>query len=206
MKFSEKWLREWVNPSITTEQLSEQLSMAGLEVDGIDAVAGEFSGVVVGEVVECAQHPDADKLRVTKVNVGETELLDIVCGAPNCRQGLKVMVAKVGAVLPGDFKIKKAKLRGQPSHGMLCSFSELGISDDHAGIVELPADAQVGVDIRDYLQLDDVAIEVDLTPNRADCLGLKGLAREVGVLNSLEVNEVKVAPAPVTISDTRSSV
>ena len=206
MKFSEKWLREWVNPSITTEQLSEQLSMAGLEVDGIDAVAGEFSGVVVGEVVECAQHPDADKLRVTKVNVGETELLDIVCGAPNCRQGLKVMVAKVGAVLPGDFKIKKAKLRGQPSHGMLCSFSELGISDDHAGIVELPADAQVGVDIRDYLQLDDVAIEVDLTPNRADCLGLKGLAREVGVLNSLEVNEFKIAPAPVTISDTRSIV
>uniref|UniRef100_UPI0030F3D128 phenylalanine--tRNA ligase subunit beta n=1 Tax=Paraglaciecola sp. TaxID=1920173 RepID=UPI0030F3D128 len=201
-----KWLREWVSPSITTEQLSEQLSMAGLEVDGIEAVAGEFSGVVVGEVIECAQHPDADKLRVTKVNVGEAELLDIVCGAPNCRQGLKVMVAKVGAVLPGDFKIKKAKLRGQPSNGMLCSFSELGISDDHDGIVELPTDAPIGADIRDYLQLDDVTIEVDLTPNRADCLGLKGLAREVGVLNSIEVNELPVNPAEVSINDTRAIV
>ena len=123
MKFSEKWLREWVNPSISTDELSEQLSMAGLEVDGVEAVAGEFSGVVVGEVVECGQHPDADKLQVTKINVGDDELLDIVCGAPNCRQGLKVAVAKVGAVLPGNFKIKKAKLRGQPSFGMLCSFS-----------------------------------------------------------------------------------
>jgi phenylalanyl-tRNA synthetase beta chain len=136
MKFSEKWLREWVNPSVSTDALSEQLSMAGLEVDSIEAVAGKFSGVVVGEVVECGQHPDADKLQVTKVNVGNDELLDIVCGAPNCRQGIKVAVAKVGAVLPGNFKIKKAKLRGQPSFGMLCSFSELGISDDHDGILE----------------------------------------------------------------------
>ena len=203
MKFSEKWLREWVSPNITTAQLSEQLSMAGLEVDGVEAVAGQFSGVVVGEVVACAQHPDADKLRVTKVNVGESELLDIVCGAPNCRQGLKVMVAKVGAVLPGDFKIKKAKLRGQASNGMLCSFSELGISSEQEGIVELPADAVIGANIRDYLQLDDVTIEVDLTPNRADCLGLKGLAREVGVLNSLAVNEFVVNPAAVTIKETR---
>jgi phenylalanyl-tRNA synthetase beta chain len=206
MKFSEKWLREWVSPNITTEQLSEQLSMAGLEVDGVEAVAGKFSGVVVGEVVECAQHPDADKLRVTKVNVGEAELLDIVCGAPNCRQGLKVMVAKVGAVLPGDFKIKKAKLRGQPSNGMLCSFSELGISDDHDGIVELPADAPIGIDIRDYLQLDDVTIEVDLTPNRADCLGIKGLAREVGVLNSIAVIDAPVSPVEVSIGDSRAIV
>ena len=204
MKFSEKWLREWVNPSISSEQLSEQLSMAGLEVDGMDAVAGDFSGIVVGEVVECGQHPDADKLRVTKINVGEDELLDIVCGAPNCRQGLKVAVAKIGAVLPGDFKIKKAKLRGQPSHGMLCSFSELGISDDHSGIIELPLDAPVGVDIRSYLQLDDLAIEVDLTPNRADCLGIKGLAREVGVLNGLEVCTPVVEPALVSIDDTRA--
>ena len=203
MKFSEKWLREWVNPSISTEQLSEQLSMAGLEVDGVEPVAGEFSGVVVGEVVECGQHPDADKLRVTKVNVGEAELLDIVCGAPNCRLGLKVAVAKVGAVLPGDFKIKKAKLRGQPSHGMLCSFSELGVSDDHSGIIELPLDAPVGQDIREYLQLDDNTIEVDLTPNRADCLGIKGLAREVGVLNSAAVTEPKVASISPTISDSR---
>jgi phenylalanyl-tRNA synthetase beta chain len=204
MKFSEKWLREWVNPSVTTDALSDQLSMAGLEVDSVEAVAGEFSGVVVGEVVESGQHPDADKLQITKINVGDGELLDIVCGAPNCRQGIKVAVAKVGAVLPGNFKIKKAKLRGQPSFGMLCSFSELGISDDHDGILELPLDAPVGEDIRDYLQLDDVTIEVDLTPNRADCLGIKGLAREVGVLNKTSVNEPQVPIVVASITDSRN--
>lgn len=204
MKFSENWLREWVNPGISTAQLAEQLSMAGLEVDAVEAVAGEFSGVVIGEVVECAQHPDADKLQITKVNVGEAELLDIVCGAPNCRQGLKVAVAKVGAVLPGDFKIKKAKLRGQPSLGMLCSYSELGISDDHSGIVELPQDAPIGQDIRNYLNLDDVSIEVDLTPNRADCLGIRGLAREVAVLNQLDVCNPDIASVEPSIKDVRN--
>jgi phenylalanyl-tRNA synthetase beta chain len=204
MKFSEKWLREWVNPPVSTDELSDQLSMAGLEVDSIEAVAGEFSGVVVGEIVECGQHPDADKLQVTKINVGDDELLDIVCGAPNCRQGIKVAVAKVGAVLPGNFKIKKAKLRGQPSFGMLCSFSELGISDDHDGILELPEDAPIGQDVRTYLQLDDVTIEVDLTPNRADCLGIKGLAREVGVLNQSSVIELQVPVVPASISDSRN--
>lgn len=204
MKFSEKWLREWVNPAISTEALSEQLSMAGLEVDGVEPVAGIFSGVVVGEVVECGQHPNADKLQVTKINVGEDELLDIVCGAPNCRKGIKVAVAKVGAVLPGNFKIKKAKLRGEPSFGMLCSFSELGISDDHDGIMELPADAPIGQDIRDYLVLDDVTIEVDLTPNRADCLGIRGIAREVGVLNQEEVCKPEIEAVEPSISDTRN--
>lgn len=201
MKFSEKWLREWVNPSLSAHELSEQLSMAGLEVDGVEPVAGDFKGVLVGEVVECGQHPNADKLRVTKINVGGDELLDIVCGAPNCRQGIKVAVAVVGAVLPGDFKIKKAKLRGEPSFGMLCSFSELGISDDHDGIIELPADAPIGADIRDYLGLDDNAIEVDLTPNRADCLGIRGIAREVGVLNNLDVCEPEVVAVDATIED-----
>jgi len=204
MKFSEKWLREWVNPSVSTDKLSEQLSMAGLEVDGVEPVAAEFSGVVVGEVVECGQHPDADKLQITKINVGDDELLDIVCGAPNCRQGIKVAVAKVGAVLPGNFKIKKAKLRGQPSFGMLCSFSELGITDDHDGILELPLDAPIGEDIREYLQLDDVTIEVDLTPNRADCLGIKGLAREVGVLNKTSVIEPPVPAVTPSITDSRN--
>ncbi|GAC14166.1 phenylalanine--tRNA ligase subunit beta [Aliiglaciecola lipolytica] len=203
MKFSEKWLREWVNPDISTQQLSEQLSMAGLEVDGLDPVAGEFSGVVVGEVVECGQHPNADKLRVTKINIGQDELIDIVCGAPNCRKGIKVAVATVGAVLPGDFKIKKAKLRGEPSFGMLCSFSELGISEDHDGIIELPLDAPVGVDIREYLTLDDVSIEVDLTPNRADCLGIRGLAREVGVLNQVEVTAPQIESVNTEIEDIR---
>lgn len=187
MKFSKSWLDEWLQVKIGAEQLAEQITMAGLEVDSVEPVAGVFNNVVVGEVVECTQHPDADKLRVTKVNVGESELLDIVCGAPNCRQGLKVAVAKIGAVLPGDFEIKKAKLRGQPSHGMLCSYSELGIPVEANGIIELPLDAPVGCDLRDYLQLDDVAIEVDLTPNRADCLSIAGLAREVGVLNRCDV-------------------
>ncbi len=161
MKFSENWVREWVNPSISTEQLCDQITMLGLEVDGVEK--GDFTGVVVGEVVECAQHPDADKLRVTKVNVGGDRLLDIVCGAPNCRQGLKVACATEGAVLPGDFKIKKTKLRGQPSEGMLCSFSELGIDVDADGIIELPLDAPVGTNLREYLDLDDKAIEISLT-------------------------------------------
>lgn len=204
MKFSEKWLREWVNPAISTEALSEQLSMAGLEVDSVEPVAGSFSGVVVGEVVECGQHPNADKLQVTKINVGEDELLDIICGAPNCKNGIKVAVAKVGAVLPGNFKIKKAKLRGEPSFGMLCSFSELGISDDHDGIMELPLDAPIGQDIRDYLALDDVTIEVDLTPNRADCLGIRGIAREVGVLNQEEVCKPDIEAVEPQISDLRN--
>ncbi|QBF84485.1 phenylalanine--tRNA ligase subunit beta [Shewanella maritima] len=189
MKFSESWLREWVNPQVSRDELSHQITMAGLEVDGVDGVAAEFSGVVVGEVVECGQHPDADKLRVTKINVGEDELIDIVCGAPNCRQGLKVAVAMVGAVLPGDFKIKKAKLRGQPSFGMLCSYGELGIDIESDGIIELPLDAPIGTDVREYLDLNDAIIDVDLTANRADCLGMVGLAREVGVLNRAEVTE-----------------
>ncbi|ABE54887.1 phenylalanyl-tRNA synthetase beta subunit [Shewanella denitrificans OS217] len=187
MKFSESWLREWVNPAISRDELSHQITMAGLEVDGVDPVAAAFSGVIIGEVVECGQHPDADKLQVTKINVGSDELIDIVCGAPNCRLGLKVAVAMVGAVLPGDFKIKKAKLRGQPSMGMLCSFTELGIDIESDGIIELPQDAPLGVSVREFLDLDDAIIDVDLTANRADCLGMVGLAREVGVLNRQSV-------------------
>jgi phenylalanyl-tRNA synthetase beta chain len=201
MKFSELWLREWVTPAIDSDQLCQQLNMAGLEVDGVEPVAAQFSNVVVGEVVECGQHPDADKLQVTKVNVGNDELVDIVCGAKNCRLGLKVAVAKVGAVLPGDFKIKKAKLRGEPSNGMLCSESELGLADEAAGIMELPLDAQVGQCFREYLKLDDVTIDIDLTANRGDCLGMLGIAREVGVLNRLAVTAPPFITNPVTIDD-----
>ncbi|WP_318482753.1 phenylalanine--tRNA ligase subunit beta [Photobacterium leiognathi] len=202
MKFSESWLREWVNPAVKSEELAHQITMAGLEVDGVEAVAGEFTGVKVGQVVECAQHPDADKLRVTKVDVGAEELLDIVCGASNCRQGIKVAVATVGAVLPGDFKIKKAKLRGQPSHGMLCSFTELGIDVESDGIMELAEDAVLGTDFREFLGLDDVTIDVDLTANRADCLSIAGLAREVGVLNRAEVTEPQFEIVAPTAADT----
>ena len=193
MKFSELWLREWVNPALNSEELSGQITMAGLEVDDVTAVAGAFHGVVVGEVVECGQHPNADKLRVTKVNVGGSRLLDIVCGAPNCRQGLKVAVATVGAVLPGDFKIKAAKLRGEPSEGMLCSYSELGINVESDGIMELPADAVPGTDFRQFLKLDDNTIEISVTPNRADCLSIMGVARDVAVLNGLPLTEPEVA-------------
>ena len=202
MKFSELWLREWVNPAISSNELADQITMAGLEVDGVEPVAGAFHGVVVGHVVECGQHPNADKLRVTKVNVGGDRLLDIVCGAPNCRQGLKVAVATVGAVLPGDFKIKAAKLRGEPSEGMLCSFSELGISDDHNGIIELPEDAPIGTDIREFLKLDDNTIEISVTPNRADCLSLMGVARDVAVNNQMVLTAPAIAPVAATIADT----
>ncbi len=185
MKFSEQWLREWVDPDISTERLCEQLTMAGLEVDAAEPVAPGFSGVVVAEIVSVEPHPDADKLQVCRVNAGQDELLQIVCGASNARAGIKIPAALVGAILPGDFKIKKAKLRGVASFGMLCSAKELGLAEEAAGLFELPSDAQPGSDLRDYLQLDDVTIELGLTPNRGDCLCLEGVAREVGVLNRL---------------------
>ena len=206
MKFSESWLREWVNPAISSDDLAHQITMAGLEVDAVEPVAGEFTGVLIGEVVECGPHPDADKLQVTKINLGpdfnDGELVDIVCGAKNCRLGLKVAVATVGAVLPGNFKIKKAKLRGVPSHGMLCSESEIGLAESADGIMELASDAPLGLCVREYLDLNDVTIDVDLTANRGDCLGLKGLAREVGVLNSLNVTEPTITAVTPTIDDT----
>lgn len=204
MKFSESWLREWVKPAINSEELAHQITMAGLEVDEVAPVAGVFTGVKVGKVVECGQHPDADKLRVTKIDIGEEELLDIVCGASNCRLGLTVAVATVGAVLPGDFKIKKAKLRGVPSHGMLCSFSELGIDVESDGILELPEGSTLGMDVRELLELNDVAIDVDLTANRADCFSIRGLAREVGVLNRADVVEPTIEAVATSIEDTVS--
>lgn len=194
MKFSEQWLKEWVDHSGSTSELMEQLTMLGLEVDGVEPAAGEFSGVVVAEIMACEQHPNADKLKVCQVNAGG-ETLQIVCGAPNARVGLKTALSTIGAVLPGDFKIKKSKLRGVESHGMLCSEVELGVSQESDGIIELPADAPVGVGLRDYLQLSDQIIDVDLTPNRADCFCLRGVAREVATLNRLAVNE----PAQNTI-------
>jgi phenylalanyl-tRNA synthetase beta chain len=201
MKFSEQWLREWVDPPVTTEQLAEQLTMAGLEVDSLAPVAGEFSGVVVGEVLEVKPHPDAAKLRVCRVNVAEGEPLQIVCGAPNVYAGMRAPTALVGAVLPGGFKIKRAKLRGVESLGMLCSARELELSEAAEGLMELPPDAPVGKDIRDYLALDDVVVDVDLTPNRGDCLGVAGIAREVGVLNRLPVTGPDIQPVTASIAD-----
>jgi len=202
MKFSEQWLREWVNPAVNTAQLAHQLTMAGLEVDAIEPVAAEFSMVVIGEVLTVEPHPDADKLRVCTVNVNEAEPLSIVCGAANVRAGLKIPAALVGAKLPGDLKIKQSKLRGVPSHGMLCSAKELGLAEQAEGLMELPADAPVGQDIREYLNLNDVTIELGLTPNRGDCLGMAGIAREVGVLNQTTVTPVAIAAVKAEINDT----
>ena len=201
MRFSERWLREWVNPPLSTAQLAHEVTMAGLEVDAIEPVAGEFSGVVVGEVLAVAPHPDADKLRVCQVNVGESEPLTIVCGAANVAAGMRVPTARIGAVLPGNFKIKKSKLRGQESFGMLCSAKELGLAEQAEGLMPLPSDAPVGQDVREYLQLDDQAIELGLTPNRGDCLSVAGVAREVAALSRLSVSPAPVVPVPAQIED-----
>jgi phenylalanyl-tRNA synthetase beta chain len=208
MKFSESWLREWVSPSLTTEELEAQVTMAGLEVDAVDAVASDFTGIVVGEVVSREQHPDADKLSLCQVSDG-TETFQVVCGAANVRVGLKVPFAKIGAVLASEdgkgFKIKKAKLRGVESFGMLCAESEMGMAESSEGLMELASDAPLGQDIREYLNLDDSIIEVDLTPNRADCLSVKGLAREVGTLNKIDVTEPSISPVAASI-DTKVAV
>ncbi|GAB3098922.1 phenylalanine--tRNA ligase subunit beta [Aestuariicella hydrocarbonica] len=206
MKLSENWLREWVNPNLTTADLVEQITMAGLEVDAVEAVAGEFTGVVVGEILEAEQHPDADKLRVCKVAGNGDEICQVVCGAPNARPGIKIPFAVVGAALPpGEdgkpFKIKKAKLRGVESFGMLCAQTELQLGEDSAGIWELAEDAPVGADLREYLNLNDQCIEVDLTPNRSDCLSVKGIARDVAVLNRLDLREPKITPVAPVIED-----
>ncbi|MBT7369442.1 MAG: phenylalanine--tRNA ligase subunit beta, partial [Gammaproteobacteria bacterium] len=199
MKFSEAWLREFVNPDLSTQELVDQLTMAGLEVDGFEPVAAEFTDIIVGEILDVKPHPDADKLVICTVNSGIEEL-QVVCGAPNARAGIKVPFAQVGAVLP-ELKIKKAKLRGVESNGMLCSEREIGISDHHEGLMELPLDAPVGEDIRDYLELNDVTIDLDLTPNRSDCLSMIGLGRETGLINSLDVHSYSVPEIPSLIDD-----
>ena len=199
MIFSEQWIREWVNPALSTDALVEQLTMAGLEVDAVNDVASEFSGVIIAEVLKVIPHPDADKLRVCEVSDG-TSVLQVVCGAPNVREGLKVPYAQVGANLTGadgkSFKIRQAKLRGIESNGMLCSAEELGLAESADGLLELAADAPVSTDIREYLKLNDKSIELDLTPNRGDCLGIIGVAREIAALNALQSNEPEVLAVP----------
>jgi phenylalanyl-tRNA synthetase beta chain len=201
MKISESWLREWVNPSISTDELVAQLTMAGLEIDAVESLAGDFSGVIVGEIIACEQHPDADKLRVTQVAGLPDGPTQVVCGAANARVGIKIPFATIGAELPNDFHIKKAKLRGVESFGMLCGQTELQAGDDDSGLWELAADAPVGKNIREYLNLDDKLLEVDLTPNRSDCLSVKGVAREVGVLNRIAVKSPDIQAVPSTIAD-----
>ena len=165
MRFSVNWLKKWVDTNLPVDELTSKLTASGLEVDIAEPVAAPFLNVVVAEIVSCDEHPDADKLRVCKISFGsaEAETVQVVCGAPNARPGIKIPLAKVGAVLGDDFKIKKAKLRGVDSFGMACSARELGLSEDHDGLMELPADAPLGEDLRTYLELDDHSIVVELT-------------------------------------------
>jgi len=201
MKFSEQWLREWVNPPVSTEELVEQLTMAGLEVDSVEPAAAGLESLLVGEVLSIEKHPDADRLKVCQVSVGQELPLQIVCGAPNVIAGGKYPLAPVGAMLPGNVKIKKSKLRGVESYGMLCSANELGLSEDHEGLMTLPSDAVTGQHLQELLGLDDTIIEIDLTPNRGDCLGIEGIAREVGTLLRCPVSSVEIKPAAATIAD-----
>lgn len=205
MKFSEQWLRTWVNPNISTQEMCDQLTMAGLEVGAVAPAAGRFTDVVVARVESLEKHPDADKLNVCQVSDG-SKTVQIVCGAANVRQGMFIPLAKVGAVLPGatadeSWKIKPAKLRGVESFGMLCSEKELGLADSADGLMELPDDAPLGQSLMEYLQLDDMIIELDLTPNRGDCLSIAGVARELGALNGCEVIEHLWEPYKQTIKD-----
>ena len=203
MKLSEQWLREWVNPNLNVEQLAEQLTLAGLEVAAVHPVAGSFNKVVVGEVISAAPHPDASRLQVCEVNVGTVKPLTIVCGAKNCRAGLRVAVAQVGAQLPHDNVIKEAKLRGVVSQGMLCSSSELELAEasQDTGILELPVDAPLGKEIREYLQLNDHCLDIHLTPNRGDCLSVKGLARDIAAITQQTMTEPTLTKQSVVIDD-----
>ncbi len=194
MKISLQWLREWVDVSWTPAELGARLTMAGFELESLSAAAPPFTGVVVGEIIEAVRHPQADKLQICKVSIGSGEPLQIVCGAPNARAGLKSALARVGATLPGGLAIKAAKLRGSESFGMLCSAKELGLSEASDGILELPADLVPGTDLRDALGLDDALLEVAVTPNRGDAMSVLGIAREVSALVGAPLRGPALAP------------
>ncbi len=203
MLFSESWLRSYINPALTTDELCEAMTMAGLEVEEVTTVAPPFTGVVVAEVLTCRDHENSDHLHVCTVNVGTGEPLQIVCGAPNVRAGIKVPCAMVGAVLPGGFEIKKSKLRGELSMGMLCSARELGVTEDHAGIWILPDDMVVGEDFRKAYHLDDKKIEIKLTPNRGDALSLIGVARDLHAVTGAELTLPVMDEVPATCECTK---
>ncbi|ADE16254.1 phenylalanyl-tRNA synthetase, beta subunit [Nitrosococcus halophilus Nc 4] len=202
MKFSEAWLRQWVNPDLSTEALVERLTLAGLEVDSVESAAPPFDGVRVAKVLSVEPHPKADRLQVCQVDVGDGSPLTVVCGAPNVREGLLAPLAMVGARLPAGAKIERAKLQGVESFGMLCSAAELELAEQSVGLLELSEEASPGDDLHEFLQLDDVSIEIDLTPNRSDCLSVAGIAREVGVLTQSAVTKPDLEPVPAKIEDT----
>ena len=203
MKVSVNWLKQLVAINLSVDELAHTLTMAGLEVEEISPVAPTFDKIVVGEVRTVAPHPNADKLRVTEVDVGAGGLLQIVCGAPNVTVGMRAPVALVGAKLPG-LEIKEAKLRGVDSRGMLCSARELGISEEHAGLLALPADAPVGQDIREYLDLDDVYLTLKLTPNRGDCLSMIGIARDLAAVTGAKLSVSRIETVRSTSTESRA--
>ncbi|MBO7080627.1 MAG: phenylalanine--tRNA ligase subunit beta [Neisseriaceae bacterium] len=199
MQFSYSWLKTWANPQLSADELAHLLTMSGLEVEEQNTATPAFSGVVIAQVKSVEKHPDADRLNVTQVDAGTGELLQIVCGAPNVRAGVKVPCALSGAILPGNFKIKPTKMRGQQSNGMLCSAKELGIAEEASGLLILPDDAPVGQNIRDYLDLDDTLFTLKITPNRADCLSIQGIAREVKALTHCDATPLSVPKVPVSV-------
>lgn len=201
MQFPESWLRNLVNPALDTAQLAQLVTMAGLEVEAMNPAAPPFNNVVVAEILSAEKHPDADRLRVCQVDVGEASPVTIVCGAPNAAAGLKVPCARPGAKLPG-FEIKVARVRGVESFGMLCSTKELGLEGTADGLMVLPEDAPVGEDFRGWLNLNDTLITLKLTPNRADCLSMQGLAREVGAITGADVRYPQIRPVDAHIQDT----
>ncbi len=201
MLFSVNWLKKWVDIDLPVDELAEKLTASGLEVDTVEPVAAAFSEIVVAEIIACEAHPNADKLQICSIDFGGSEPAQVVCGAPNARAGIRIPLAKVGATIGDDFKIRKAKLRGVESFGMACSARELGLSDDHSGLMELPLDAPLGTDLRDYLELDDYAIEVELTPNRADCLSIQGMAQDVSASCNTALTALEIAPVTASVED-----
>ena len=204
MKFSEKWLREFVNPKVDTETLMHQLTMAGLEVDGIETACPEFRGLVVAEVKTVSKHPDADKLQICEVDCGDKNLLTIVCGAANVRQGMRTVLAKIGASLPGVDELKAVSLKGVTSSGMLCSAKEIGLSDEHDGIMDLSIEEPIGMQLTEVIESNDNIIEISLTPNRGDCLSITGIAREVAVFNQIDFSVPEVQINDINASTSRS--
>jgi phenylalanyl-tRNA synthetase beta chain len=202
MKFSESWLREWVNPKISREELCAKLTMAGLEIEELAPVSKDFSHVVVAQVISVKKHPEADRLNICEVDVGTNNTLTIVCGAENVKAGMKVPAALEGAELPGKIKISAAKVRGIASQGMLCSARELSLSEESEGLFELPQDAPLGKDLRDYLKLNDYLIDVSITPNRGDCLSVRGMAKDVSALTHAPLNEIKIPEIKAANTDT----
>src|SRR3989344_336441 len=195
MKISEKWLREWVSPKLDTKALAHRLTMAGLEVGAVEAVAPKLDKIVIGKIEAITPHPSADKLRLCRVDIGKGKTLDIVCGAANAAVGMRAPVALEGATLPNGMTIKRAEIRGVASSGMLCSALELGLAESADGLLPLGNDAKPGTSLTEYLGLDDVSLEVDLTPNRGDCLSVSGLARELAAITGAKIKSHAIKPA-----------